>query len=396
MADGDALHIFIVAGEVSGDRLGGPLMAALKSRTDGRIRFSGIGGPEMAAQGLSSLFPIEATAVMGFGAIPSRLFTYLRRIKQTANAIIAAKPDVLVIIDSPEFTHRIAKRVRRLDPSIPIVDYVSPSVWAWRPWRAPAMRRYIDHVLALLPFEPAAMERLKGPPCTYVGHPLSERVDLLRPSAVEQERRVNEPYVILLMPGSRRGELNRMLDLFERTSARMTAGDTNVEFVMPAVPAFADYLARTVATWRVPVRIVSEQSEKDTAFRNARAALVKSGTGTLELAVAGVPMVAAYRVGHIEGPWPSCSSRCHPSFSPTWCLAKTSFRSFSNITRRRKSSQPRCSKSSRKARCVSGKCKPSSVLMRSWRSAVPSRATALPTSCSASQRDHRADELFSP
>jgi lipid-A-disaccharide synthase len=164
------------------------------------------------------------------------------------------------------------------------------------------MRRYIDHVLALLPFEPAAMERLKGPPCTYVGHPLSERVDLLRPGIEEQERRTDEPYVILLMPGSRRGELNRMLDLFERTSARMTAGDINVEFVMPAVPAFADYLARTVATWRVPVRVVSEQSEKDAAFRNARAALVKSGTGTLELAVAGVPMVAAYRVGHVEGP----------------------------------------------------------------------------------------------
>ena len=302
MAAGKELHVFIVAGEVSGDRLGGPLMAALKGRTDGMVRFSGVGGPAMAAEGLSSLFPIEATAIMGFGAVFSRLLTYLRRIREAADAAVAAKPDVLIIIDSPEFTHRIAKRVRKLAPNIPIIDYVSPSVWAWRPWRARTMRRYVDHVLALLPFEPAAMERLHGPPCTYVGHPLSEQVGRLRPNEAEQERRDTQPYVVLVMPGSRRGELKRLLSLFERAIARVTAGDIAVEFVMPAVPAFADHLARAVAMWRVPVRVVSDQAEKETAFRNARAALVKSGTSTLELAVAGIPMVAAYRVGHIEGP----------------------------------------------------------------------------------------------
>jgi lipid-A-disaccharide synthase len=296
------LHVFIVAGEVSGDRLGGPLMAALKARTDGKIRFAGVGGPAMAAEGLSSLFPIEATAVMGFGGIFSRLLTYLRRIRETADAVAAARPDVLVIIDSPEFTHRIARRVRKLAPGIPIIDYVSPSVWAWRPWRARAMRRYVDHVLALLPFEPAAMQRLHGPPCTYVGHPLSERAGSLRPSAAEQERRNSEPYVVLVMPGSRRGELKRMLGVFEQATARVTSGDTAIEFVMPAVPDFAEYLTRAVAMWRVPVRVISDQGEKDAAFRVARAALVKSGTSTLELAVAGIPMVAAYRVGHIEGP----------------------------------------------------------------------------------------------
>ena len=302
MAAGEELHVFIVAGEVSGDRLGGPLMAALKGRTDGMVRFSGVGGPAMAAEGLSSLFPIEVTAIMGFGAVFSRLLTYLRRIREAADAAVAAKPDVLIIIDSPEFTHRIAKRVRKLAPDIPIIDYVSPSVWAWRPWRARTMRRYVDHVLALLPFEPAAMERLHGPPCTYVGHPLSEQVGRLRPNEAEQERRDTQPYVVLVMPGSRRGELKRLLSLFERAIARVTAGDIAVEFVMPAVPAFADHLARAVAMWRVPVRVVSDQAEKETAFRNARAALVKSGTSTLELAVAGIPMVAAYRVGHIEGP----------------------------------------------------------------------------------------------
>jgi lipid-A-disaccharide synthase len=296
------LHVFLVAGEVSGDRLGGPLMAALKEKAGGRVRFSGVGGGEMAAQGLKSLFPIEHTAVMGFGAIPGRLRTYLRQIRETAAAVIADKPDVLVIIDSPEFTHRIARRVRKRAPDVPIVDYVSPSVWAWRPWRARSMRRYVDHVLALLPFEPAALARLGGPPCSYVGHPLSERVAQLRPTGQEEKRRATKPHVVLLMPGSRRGEIKRMLGLFEQTAARIAAAQAGVEFVMPAVPGLADHLARVAATWRVPVRVVTGQADKDAAFRIARAAVVKSGTGTLELAVAGIPMVATYRVGHIEGP----------------------------------------------------------------------------------------------
>jgi lipid-A-disaccharide synthase len=291
-----------VAGEVSGDRLGGPLMAALKDKAGGRARFSGVGGPEMAAQGLQSLFPIETTAIMGLAAIPARLATYLRRIRETADAVIAAKPNVLVIIDSPEFTHRVAKRVRKRAPNIPIIDYVAPSVWAWRPWRARAMRRYVDRVLALLPFEPAALARLGGPPCDYVGHPISERVDALRPNVEEAQRREQLPHIVLLMPGSRRGELRRMLETFEHTAERIAAAEDAVEFVMPAVPALAEYLSRVAATWRVPVRVIGDQAEKDAAFRIARAAVVKSGTGTLELAVAGIPMVAAYRVGHIEGP----------------------------------------------------------------------------------------------
>lgn len=301
-ARSDELHVFVVAGEISGDRLGGPLMAALKTKTNGHIRFSGVGGPDMVAQGLRSLFPIELTAVMGFGGIASRLLMYLRRIRETADAVISAKPDVLVIVDSPEFTHRIAKRVRKLAPDIPIVDYVSPSVWAWRPWRARAMRRYIDQVLAVLPFEPEAMARLQGPPCTYVGHTLSEQAQRLRPDATGEARRASQPYVVLVMPGSRRGELGRMLNVFETAVARIAAENASIEFVMPAVPAFADHLARAVAMWRVPVRVVSDQAEKDAVFRIARAALVKSGTSTLELAIAGIPMVAAYRVGHIEGP----------------------------------------------------------------------------------------------
>ena len=301
MSNDQNLLVFIVAGEVSGDRLGGPLMAALKERTGGRIRFAGVGGPEMVAQGLESLFPIEMTAIMGFGGIISRVPAYLERIRKTAEAALEAKPDIVVIIDSPDFTHRVAKRVRASAPDIPIIDYVCPSVWAWRPWRAKSMRRYIDHVLALLPFEPDAMKRLGGPPCSFVGHPIGERVGLLRPSGADQSRRTEKPHTVLLMPGSRKGELQKMLGIFEKSAVRIAKGDPAVEFVMPAVAAHADHLTRQVATWPVPVRVVTEQADKDAAFRSARAALVKSGTGTLELAVAGIPMVVAYRVGHIEG-----------------------------------------------------------------------------------------------
>ena len=301
MSNDQNLLVFIVAGEVSGDRLGGPLMAALKERTGGRIRFAGIGGPEMTARGLESLFPLEMTAIMGFGGIISQLPAYLERIRKTADAAVAVRPGIMVIIDSPDFTHRVAKRVRAAAPDIPIIDYVSPSVWAWRPWRAKSMRHYIDHVLALLPFEPDAMKKLGGPPCSFVGHPISERVGLLRPSIADQSRRTEKPHVVMLMPGSRKGELQRMLGIFERAAARIAQGDPAVEFVLPAVAAHAEHLTRQVATWPVPVRVVAEQADKDAAFRSARAALVKSGTGTLELAVAGIPMVVAYRVGYVEG-----------------------------------------------------------------------------------------------
>lgn len=301
MSQQPALQVFLVAGEESGDRLGAALMRALRAKTASQVHFSGVGGDHMRAEGLDSSFQFEPTAIIGFAGIVRRLGTYRRLIRDTAARAIAARPDVLVIIDSPEFTHRVAKIVRARAPDIPIVDYVSPSVWAWRPWRARAMRRYIDHVMALLPFEPAAMVRLGGPPCTYVGHPLGERVTALRPNAEEAERRQTPPEVVLLMPGSRAGELTRMLPIFEQTTALIAQSAPSVEFVLPAVPAHAARLAQTVAAWRVPVRIVSEQAEKDEAFRVARLAVVKSGTSTLELAIAGVPMIATYRIGHFEG-----------------------------------------------------------------------------------------------
>lgn len=294
------ITIALVAGEESGDRLGAALMQALRRRTDGAIRFTGVGGRAMAAEGLSSTLPIDDLAIIGFAAIPRRVPAIIRHIRDTARVIVAARPHALAIIDSPDFTHRVAAKVRAAAPSIPIINYVSPTVWAWRPGRAKAMRRYVDHVLALLPFEPAAHQRLGGPPCTYVGHPLLEELGQLRPDAEEARRRHAAPPIVLVLPGSRSGEIRRLLADFSAAIELIAAGNGPFETVLPTVPHLHDQIAAATAAWPAPPRIVVEPAEKRAAFRSARAALAKSGTVTLELALAGVPMVAAYKMSGLE------------------------------------------------------------------------------------------------
>lgn len=292
-------HVFLVAGEESGDRLGASLIDALR-RANPNVRLSGVGGEHMAAVGVPSLFPLGDLAIIGFAAIAMSLPKILKRIAEAADAVVAARPDVLVIIDSPEFTHRVARRVRARAPQIRIVDYVCPSVWAWRSGRARAMRSYVDRVLALLPFEPEAMQRLGGPPTDFVGHPLGERVSELRPNAEEAKRRLSDPPLLLVLPGSRSGEIRRMAQVFGDTLAFVAARTGPLEVVVPAVPRLEGAVRHAVASWPMPVRIVTDTAEKHLAFRQARAALTKSGTSTLELALAGVPMVAAYKVSFLE------------------------------------------------------------------------------------------------
>jgi lipid-A-disaccharide synthase len=294
------LSIYIVAAEESGDALGASLARALVAQGGGAIRLSGVGGRAMAAAGIISPFPIEELSIIGLNAIPRRLPMILRRIRETADAIVAAQPDALVIIDSPDFTHRVARRVRRAAPSIPILDYVSPSVWAWRPGRARAMRGYIDCVLAILPFEPAAHLRLGGPACIYVGHPLIERIAELRPNADEAQRRKADPPLILALPGSRTSEIERLIGIFGDAIARTATRVGPIELVLPTVPQLASRVGEAVAGWAVTPRIVVEPAAKWAAFRTARAALAASGTVTLELALAGVPTIAAYRISLIE------------------------------------------------------------------------------------------------
>jgi lipid-A-disaccharide synthase len=294
------MRIFVIAGEESGDRLGASLMAAIEALAPGPVTFSGIGGGAMAQRGLHSLFPLDDLAVNGFSAIPAQLPRLLRRIREAADAVVAARPDLLIIIDSPDFTHRVARRVRAAAPHIPIVDYVSPTVWAWRPGRAAAMRHYVDHVLALLPFEPEALRRLGGPPCTFVGHPLAEAVATLRPGSQEAARRAAGPPLLLVLPGSRGGEIKRHLATFGAAIALVRERLGNAEIVLPTVPHLLECVRRNIAAWPVVPHIVIEPAQKWAAFRQARAALAASGTVTLELALAQVPTVIAYKVTILE------------------------------------------------------------------------------------------------
>jgi lipid-A-disaccharide synthase len=294
------LKIFLVAGEESGDQLGAKLMRALRAR-HGAVAFEGVGGHAMEGEGLRSLFPLADIAVMGITAVVARLPSIVRRVYRTVDAIAASRPDAVVIIDSPDFTHAVAKRVRRRLPGVPIINYVSPSVWAWRPGRAKKMRAYVDHVLALKPFEPEAHRRLGGPPCTYVGHPLIERLDALRPGPGDRRGIGDEPVNLLVLPGSRRSEIDRLMEPFGAALGLVQARSGRpLTVTVPAVAHLADEVARGVGRWPVPARIVRGEEAKFAAFRSAQAALAASGTVTLELALSGVPMVVAYKVSKVE------------------------------------------------------------------------------------------------
>src|SRR3954454_13818072 len=276
------LKLFLVALEESGDMLGGALMVALRA-LNGEISFAGVGGRAMQSDGLESPFNTADLAIIGAASIARKLPLIFRRIRETADAVLAAKTDALIIIDSPDFTHRVARRVRKAAPSIPIMNYAPPTVWAWRPWRARAMRGYVDEVLAILPFEKAAFARLGGPHCTYVGHPLAEQIDRLRPSGGEAERRRSDPLLLLVLPGSRASEVGRLTAIFGETITQVAARTGALEVVLPTLPHLADLVRAATADWRVRPRIVLDSAEKYAAFRSASAALAASGTVTLEL-----------------------------------------------------------------------------------------------------------------
>ena len=259
--------IFLIATEESGDRLGANLMKVLRQRLGGAVRFEGVGGRAMAREGLTSRFAIEELSIIGLAAVVKQLPKILRLIRETTAAVVEAQPDVLVIIDSPDFTHRVARKVRSRDPHIPIVDYVSPSVWAWRPGRARAMLTYVDHVLALLPFEPQAYVRLRGPPCSYVGHPLTEQLASLRPSPEEKARRDARPPVLLVLPGSRRSEIRHHMAVFGQALGRLNAEGVAFEPVLPTMPHLQQAIAEALTDWPVKPRVVVGEADKRAAFR---------------------------------------------------------------------------------------------------------------------------------
>ena len=248
----------------------------------------------MTREGLASLFPMTDIAVMGLWPVLARLPTLIARIRRTAEAAIAERPDMILLIDSPDFCHRVARRIRAALPDVPIVLYVSPTVWFWRPGRARRIARFCTRLLALLPFEPAVHQRLDGPETIYVGHPFIERVAACRNQA-DWPPREGDPLRLLVLPGSRRSEVSRLMADFGATVARLAAlGPLHV--TIPVVEHVRPLILASLADWPITPTLVSSEADKFAAFASAHAALSASGTATLELSLAGVPTVAAYRL----------------------------------------------------------------------------------------------------
>ena len=295
------IKIFVAAGEHSGDILGGKLMGAMKARRpDLHMEFYGVGGDHMVDEGLRPIFPMTDVAVMGPAAILARLPKLIRRVYRTVDAATAFNPDLIIIVDSPEFTHPIAKRLRQRLPHVPIVDYVSPSVWAWRSGRARKMKPYVDHLLALLPFEPQAHARLGGPACTYVGHPLIEKVawiDALETESLRSRLDLTPGLPVLaVLPGSRPSEVVRLMHPFGEAIRELRQKIGPLEVILPAVRSVRGLIDDGLLSWPQQPYIVEGEDDKFRTFKLANAALAASGTVTLELAVSGTPMAVAYRV----------------------------------------------------------------------------------------------------
>ena len=282
------MKVFVIAGEASGDKLGAALMNGLKSlRPD--VVFDGVGGPLMQAEGMQSRFPMDELSVMGLAEILPKYRALKARIREMADAIIETRPDVLITIDSPDFCLRVARLVKA-NSDIRTVHYVAPTVWAWRPKRAEKMAHHIDHVLALFPFEPPLMQAA-GMDCDFVGHPVvADHV-----ATQEQADALGAGTVILILPGSRRGEVSRLTDRFGAAAALVAAKVPDARFVIPTTGNVHDLVEQRVAGWKVPVTVLPAGSpDKAAWFKRADVALAASGTVSLELAANGTPMVIAY------------------------------------------------------------------------------------------------------
>lgn len=294
------IRVFLVAGEASGDKLGAALMAGLKQLT--KVEFIGVGGPRMAEEGLNSIFPMDELSVMGIAEVLPKYFHLKRRIAETAAAVLDGHADVLITIDSPDFCLRVAKQVKAKS-EIRTVHYVAPTVWAWRPGRAKKMARVIDQVLALFPFEPPYMTDA-GMACNFVGHPV-----VAEPVAADVEatlfraaNRLGDAPLLLVLPGSRRGEVSRLTPIFGAAVAQIVAKRPDLRLVMPTTANVTDLVKELTEDWAVKPLVLTPigaepeayKLAKAAAFHAADAALAASGTVSLELAAAKTPMVIAY------------------------------------------------------------------------------------------------------
>ncbi|HIP77907.1 MAG TPA: lipid-A-disaccharide synthase [Kiloniellaceae bacterium] len=290
--------VFLIAGEPSGDVLGARLMKAIKAERSGAVRFAGIGGEEMTREGLHSLFPIQEFAVMGFLEVLPHVLHIIKRIRQTVDTVRAQRPDIVVTIDSPSFTLEVAQRLK--GAGIPLVHYVAPQVWAWKARRAKRMARYLDAVLALLPFEPPLFE-VHGLRARFVGHAAVEGAAGEGERLADRSPAQGEGPLLAVLPGSRKGEVRKLLPVFEQTVAALARKHPGLRVVVPSVETVEAVVREATASWPVPVEVTRGMEAKHRAFARAQASIAASGTVALELAVAGVPTVIAYRLSGFTG-----------------------------------------------------------------------------------------------
>ncbi|PWK69787.1 lipid-A-disaccharide synthase [Aminobacter sp. AP02] len=293
------LKIAVVAGEESGDLLGADLVQALQRLTGRDVKLVGTGGRHLQELGLSPLFDAGEIALMGLTAVIRDLPRLLRRIGETARFVAKEQPDCLITIDSPDFSLRVAKKVRALDPKVPIVHYICPSVWAWRPGRAKAMKPHVDEILCILPFEPDELARLGGPHGTFVGHRLATDPGIAIAAAMQEGKGTLAPgreKTLLLLPGSRRSEVRGLIGPFGETVSILRARGHRMRLLLPTVPHVAGMVEEAVSGWAQKPEIILDKQHKWQAFGEADAALIASGTVSLELALAGVPMLSSYKL----------------------------------------------------------------------------------------------------
>jgi lipid-A-disaccharide synthase len=293
----ETTFIFLIAGEPSGDALGGALIAALRQRIGGNLRIAGIGGERMQDQGLESLVPLDDLAIMGVAEVLPRAPVILRRVRETVRMIRTLRPDAVVTIDSSGFSWRVAQRLRRRGETLPLIHYVAPMVWAWRAGRARRMARWYDHLMTLLPFEPPYFERV-GLSCRYVGHPVLESgADRGDGSRFRAAHGLTEKdALITVLPGSRVGEVRRLLPIFGSTLNHLEGVIGPFRVVVPTVATVAAAVAGAAVAWPGNPIIVQQPDEKYDAFAASRVALAASGSVALELALARLPMVVGYRL----------------------------------------------------------------------------------------------------